>query len=404
MLNMIILLLCIVNLILLLVSIFFIKNSKVNSYKLEKIIRDEMEKCREGDNRNFKDSREEISGTLRSFNESMISNMTHMSVIQKNQMDEFKASNEESLQKMRDTIEKRLQLIQEDNSSKLEKMRETVNEKLDKTLESRLGNSFKIVSDNLELVHKEIGEMKVLADDVGDLKKVLSNVKVRGTWGEVELGSLLDQIFSPQQYGKNVATKKGSREVVEYALKIPSKDSNDDFIWLPIDSKFPIEDYQRLLNAQEKADTALIEEYGKKIEDRIKMEAKDIKEKYIAPPSSTDFGIMFLPIEGLYAEVLRRDGLCETLQRKYRVIVTGPTTLAALLNSLQIGFRTIAIEKRSDDVWQLLGTIKTEFENFGEALDKTQKKIQEASNSIENAARRTRVIERKLNKVQELPE
>lgn len=404
MLNMIILFLCIINLILLSISIFFIKNSKVNSYKLEKIIRDEMEKCREGDNRNFKDNREEISGTLRSFNESMISNMTHMSVIQKNQMDEFKASNENSLQKMRDTIEKRLQLIQEDNSSKLEKMRETVNEKLDKTLESRLGNSFKIVSDNLELVHKEIGEMKVLADDVGDLKKVLSNVKVRGTWGEVELGSLLDQIFSPQQYGKNVATKKGSREIVEYALKIPSKDSNDDFIWLPIDSKFPIEDYQRLLDAQEKADPALIEEYGKKIEDRIKMEAKDIKEKYIAPPSSTDFGIMFLPIEGLYAEVLRRDGLCETLQRKYRVIVTGPTTLAALLNSLQIGFRTIAIEKRSDDVWQLLGTIKTEFGNFGEALDKTQKKIQEASNSIENAARRTRVIERKLNKVQELPE
>jgi DNA recombination protein RmuC len=260
-----------------------------------------------------------------------------------------------------------------------------------------------MVSERLELVHKGLGEMQTLASGVGDLKKVLTNVKTRGTWGEIQLGNLLEQILTLEQYAQNVVTKKGSNERVEFAIKLPGRDKNDSVVWLPIDAKFPLEDYQKLVEAQEQANLGLIEEFGKLLETRIKSEAKDIREKYIDPPHTTDFGILFLPVEGLYAEVLRRPGLCDLLQREYRVTITGPTTLAALLNSLQMGFRTLAIEKRSSEVWVVLGAIKTEFAKFGELLDKTHKKLEEASNIIDDATKKSRTIEKKLNKVQELP-
>jgi len=246
--------------------------------------------------------------------------------------------------------------------------------------------------------------MRSLATGVGDLKKVLTNVKTRGTWGEIRLSHILEQILTPDQYEVNVATKKGSSERVEFAIKLPGQGAHiENIVWLPIDSKFPQEDYQRLMDAQEAADKVQAEISVKNLETRIKAEAKAIRQKYIDPPNTTDFGIMFLPVEGLYAEVLRRPGLCDSLQRDYRIVVTGPTTLAALLNSLQMGFRTLAIEKRSSEVWELLGAVKTQFSKFGEVLAKTKKKLQEASNTIDQAEVRTRVISRKLSKVQELP-
>ena len=366
--------------------------------RLERIIREEMSS-----------NREEFNSGNRKGRMEMTDNLTKMSLLQKNQLDTFSNElskltnlNEQKLDKMRETIQERLKAIQEDNNIKLEKMRQTVDEKLEKTLEYRLGQSFKLVSDRLEMVHKGLGEMQSLANGVGDLKKVLTNVKTRGTWGEIQLGNLLEQILVKEQYETNVVTKKGSNERVEFAIKLPGHEDNEDVVYIPIDSKFPIEDYQRLLKAEEDGDVKLIEETSKQLDIRIKAEAKDIKDKYLDPPNTTDFGILFLPIEGLYAEVLRRIGLCEFLQREYRVIITGPTTLTALLNSLQMGFRTIAIEKRSSEVWQLLGTVKTEFTKFGDILEKTQKKLQEASNTIDFASKKSRNIERKLNKVQAL--
>ena len=284
-------------------------------------------------------------------------------------------------------------------------MRATVDEKLQSTLEKRLGESFKQVSERLEQVYKGLGEMRNLATGVGDLKKVLTNVKTRGTWGEIQLGNILEQILTPEQYAINVQTKKNSNERVEFAIKLPGQDSDkDQVVWMPIDAKFPQEDYQRLLDAQDEADKDAADKSIRNLEMRIKAEAKAIKEKYIDPPNTTDFAIMFLPVEGLYAEVLRRPGLCDILQRDYRVVVTGPTTLAALLNSLQMGFRTLAIEKRSSEVWELLGVVKTEFGKFGDVLSKTKKKLQEASNTINKAEVRTRAIERKLREVQEIPQ
>jgi len=261
------------------------------------------------------------------------------------------------------------------------------------------------VSERLEMVHKGLGEMQTLAAGVGDLKKMLTNVKARGTWGEVQLGNLLEQVLTADQYEKNVVTRPGSNEHVEYAIRLPGRESEDGMpVWLPIDAKFPQEDYQKLTEAQEQANAQLAEETAKQLEQRIKAEARSIKEKYVDPPHTTDFAVMFLPIEGLYAEVLRRPGLVDFLQREYRVVVTGPTTLLALLNSLQMGFRTLAIQKRASDVWALLGAVKTEFNRFGEILDKTKKKLDEASASIETAATRSRAIEKKLRDVQRLPQ
>lgn len=378
--------------------------------RAERLIKEEIIRNREETNCSAKQLREEIGGSFSRLGDSLLERITQIAGLQKNQLDIFAGqlaqltrSNEQKLDKLRDTVEERLRLIQKDNGEKLEQMRATVDEKLHATLEQRLGESFKLVSERLELVHKGLGEMQSLAAGVGDLKKVLTNVKTRGIWGEIHLGNLLEQIFTEEQYAKNVATRKGSSERVEFAIKLPGRSAGDKTVWLPIDAKFPQEDYQKLVDAQEQGDPVLAEQAAKQLEQRIKTEARNIKEKYLEPPNTTDFGIMFLPTEGLFAEVLRRPGLCDVLFREYRVVVTGPTTLSALLNSLQVGFRTLAIEKRSSEVWALLGAVKTEFGKFGDILEKTQKKLQEASNTIETAAKKSRNIERKLKGVQELP-
>jgi len=374
-------------------------------------IKDEITRNRQETANSARQARGELSKSLKDSSDSLLQRMTENAGMQKGQLDSFSKQlgdmtklNEEKLEQMRKTMENQLRALQEDNSKKLEQMRATVDEKLQSTLEKRLGESFKQVSERLEQVYKGLGEMRNLATGVGDLKKVLTNVKTRGTWGEIRLGNILEQILTPDQYDVNVPTKKDSNDRVEFAIKLPGQASDKEkIVWLPIDSKFPQEDYQRLVDAQESADKELAEKSIKSLEMRIKMEAKNIKEKYIDPPNTTDFGIMFLPVEGLYAEVLRRPGLCDILQREYRIVVTGPTTLAALLNSLQMGFRTLAIEKRSSEVWELLGIVKTEFGKFGGVLAKTKKKLQEASKTIDQAEVRTRAIERSLREVQEAP-
>ena len=403
-----------------------------NLARQERLLSEEMSKGRAEAAANARQVREELNNSLKLFNDSVLARMAEIAGLQKNQLEVFTAqltkltqaneerldrlikTNEEKLEGIRVTVEHKmesmqvaveakLQTLQADNAVKLEQMRATVDEKLHATLERRLGESFKLVSERLELVHKGLGEMQTLAAGVGDLKKVLTNVKTRGTWGEVQLGNLLEQVLTPEQYAANVVTKPGSNERVEFAIRLPAKDQAGSVLWLPIDAKFPLEDYQRLSEAQDRCDLPAIEEQGKALETRIKTEAKTIREKYIEPPYTTDFGILFLPVEGLYAEVLRRPGLCETLQRDFRVVLAGPATLAAFLNSLQMGFRTLAIEKRSSEVWALLGAVKGEFGKFGDVLEKTQRKLQEASNSIDTAAKRSRSIEHKLKDVQALP-
>lgn len=376
----------------------------------ERLVNGEIAKNREEFNLNSRQIREELNQSVHSYNDSILARMADISNLQRNQLDIFAnqlnslaKTNDLKLEQMRKTIEDRLLLIQQDNGQKLDLMRATVDEKLSATLEQRLGESFKLVSERLEAVHKGLGEMQTLASGVGDLKRVLTNVKTRGVWGEIQLGNLLEQILTPEQYACNVTTKAGSNDRVEFAIKLPARDGQDSIIWLPIDAKFPIEDYERLTEAQDQANLMRIEELGKSLENRIKLEGKTIRDKYIDPPHTTDFGILFLPVEGLYAEVIRRPGLCELLQREYKVIITGPTTLAALLNSLHMGFRTLAIEKRSSEVWNLLSAVKTEFGKFVDILEKTQKKLQEASNTIDTATRKSRTIARKLKDVQTLP-
>lgn len=306
--------------------------------------------------------------------------------------------------KIRLTVEGKLTELQNRNEQKLEEMRKTVDEKLEGTLERRLGESFKLVSERLEQVHKGLGEMQVMASSVGDLKRVLSNVKTRGTWGEIQLGALLEQVLTPDQYGANVAPNPVSSERVEFAIRLPGKNGSTDLpVWLPIDAKFPQEDYQRVLEASDAGDAESLASAGKALETRLRDQAKAIREKYVAPPHTTDFAILFLPSEGLYAEALRRPGLSERLQVESRVLIAGPTILAALLNSLQIGFKTLAIEKRSSEVWRTLAAVKEEFGKFGEVLSRVKKKIDEASNQIELTEQRTRVINKKLRDVEVLP-
>lgn len=368
------------------------KQLAYNQERLESLVRDELGKNRQELAFNVKILREELSSQLHEFTNSNDRRLTQLIQL-----------NEQKLEKLRETVENKLLDIQTDNSSKLDAMRITVDEKLHATLEKRLGESFQLVSERLEQVHKGLGEMQQLAIGVGDLKKVLSNVKTRGIWGEMQLSSLLEQVLTPEQYAANVATKRGSQDRVEFAICLPGKDAHDTTVWLPIDAKFPQEDYQRLLDAQDMANAELAAAAAASLETRIRQEAKTIREKYIDPPHTTDFAIMFLPVEGLYAEVLRRPGLCESLQRDYRISITGPTTLAALLNSLQLGFRTLAIEKRSSEVWSLLGAVKTEFGKFGNVLSKTKEKLDQASKQLDAAAVRTRAIERKLKNVEQLP-
>ena len=377
-------------------------------------------------------TRQELTTTLAAFQQTLLAQSSDVARTQNEQIDSFRTqlaamqqrigddtraareaqdaalhrfglAQTESLRALAEGIDQRLAQIQTDNSAKLEQMRATVDEKLSATLEQRLGESFKQVAERLEQVHKGLGEMQGLARDVGSLNRVLTNVKTRGSFGEVQLGALLSDVFTAEQYATNVATVPGSRERVEFAIRLPGRDIAGTPVWLPIDAKFPREDYERLLDAQERADKDAVDLFSKAIETRLKLEARTIREKYIAAPHTTDFAILFVPTEGLYAEALRRPGLAETLQREHKVMLAGPTTLLAVLNSLQMGFRTLALEKRSAEVWQVLGAVKTEFGRFGDVLARTKKKLEEASSTIDAAEVRTRVMARQLRSVEALP-
>lgn len=341
----------------------------------------------DGLNKSAKDNRQELSQSLKYFSDSFSANVKEFNELQKQKFD--------AMATKQDELVKTTEL-------KLEKMRETVDEKLHKTLEERLGQSFKIVSERLEAVQKGLGEMQNLANGVGDLKKVLTNVKTRGVLGEIQLGNILEQIMAPEQYAANVKTKQGSNDHVEYAIKLPGNNGNE--VYLPVDAKFPQEDYVRLQTAYDNGDITAIDAANKALVQSVKKFAKDIRDKYIDPPYTTDFGIMFLPIEGLFAEIVRQPEIVAVLQRDYKIIVTGPTTLAAMLNSLQMGFKTLAIQKRSSEVWQILGAVKTEFGKFGGVLQKAQKKISEANVELDNlVGTRTKIMLSKLKNVEGLP-
>ena len=377
--------------------------------KNNRILKDEMSLNRKEIADSEKRLREELSNLFKGFGDSLDKRMSELSITQNKNFENFSIKlseliekNDNKMEKIKEVVEKKLESLQKDNSEKLEAMRLTVDEKLHATLEKRFGESFKLVSDRLDLVHKGLGEMQTIAIGVGDLKKVLSNVKSRGTWGEAQLGNLLEEILTPDQYEKNVRTKKGSKDNVEYAIKLPG-DEDTKHLWLPIDAKFPLEDYQKLVEAQEKGDLSLMEEWSKALELRVKSEAKDIRDKYLDPPHTTDFGILFVPVESLYAEILRKPGLAELIRRDFKVIITGPTNIQMILNGLKMGFRTLTIQKRSSEVWTVLSTVKAEFGKFGDLLEKTHKKILDAGDVIEDAMTKTRTIEKKLNKVQELP-
>ncbi|WP_312305411.1 DNA recombination protein RmuC [Pulveribacter sp.] len=318
------------------------------------------------------------------------------------QLGELAASSQQSAEALRGALNERLAAIQSDNAVRLEEMRRTVDEKLQSTLEQRLGESFKLVSDRLEQVHKGLGEMQTLAGSVGDLKRVMTNVKTRGTWGELQLGMIIDNVLTPEQYAKNVKTMPGSEDLVEFAIRLPGR-LDEQPVWLPIDSKYPVEHYQRLLDAHDAADKALLLSAGNAFETSIRLEARKISAKYVSPPYTTDFAVLYLPTEGLFAEVMRRPGLVEAVQNECRVMITGPANLAAMLNSLQMGFKTLAIEKRSSEVWGVLGQVKTEFAKFGDVVEATRKSIDAAAKKFEQVGVRTRAIQRRLRDVQELP-
>jgi DNA recombination protein RmuC len=361
--------------------------------RLERVVRDEISRNREESANAFKQSREELAGVLKNVGDTLHQQLAAMN-----------ATNEQKLEFLRATVEEKLRAIQNDNAGQLDRMRATVEEKLQGTLEKRLGDSFRQVSERLEQVYRGLGEMQSLASGVGDLKKVLTNVKTRGVWGEVQLEAMLEQVLHPDQYAANLATK-GNGERVEFAVKLPGRgDDRDDVVWLPIDAKFPMEDYLRLLDAQEKAEPEAAEAAAKQLESRIRQCARDICEKYLNPPKTTDFAILFLPTEGLFAEVVRRTGLTEYVQRECKVVIAGPTSLWSILNSLQMGFRTLAIQKRSGEVWNLLAAVKTEWTKYGEILNKVQKKLHEASDNLDKVQTRNRVIGKKLKGVQELPD
>lgn len=378
---------------------------KKKNGELEMALHNEMVQNRQENAIMMQNFREENFRQAAHFNEVILNRLNENFQSQMGQLGIFSEQtvsltqmNERKLEQVRTTLERNLQQLQADNNRKLESIRETVDEKLNRTLEKRLGESFRLVSERLEIVHQGIGQMQTLAAGVGDLKRVLSNIKVRGIWGEIQLEKLLSEILTTEQYACNVATIPNSNERVEFAIRLPGRGEQSQ-IWLPIDAKFPQEDYQRLQDAYESSDNEAIDKCRKALALRIKEEARSIAQKYIQVPHTTEFGILFLPVESLYAEVLRIPGLCDEIMREYRVALTGPTTLAALLNSLQIGFRTLAIEQCSADVWKLLETVKQEFGKFGDLLEKTQKKLQEAGKSIEVAARKSRTIERKLKDV-----
>jgi len=363
-----------------------------------KLFREEFSRNREEAGGAAKAQREELAATLKNVSDSTLKSLGEISAILRGQLEQV--VNQSG--KLADKVDLRLKELQQDNAQQIDKMRATVDEKLQGTLEKRLGESFKLVSERLEQVHHGLGKMQQLASDVGGLQRVLTNVKTRGGWGEVQLGALLEQVLTPEQFERNVKTREGGGEVVDFAIKLPGVE-NGAPVWLPIDAKFPIEDYQRLVAAQDSSDLAATEEAMKSLETQLRKSAKDICAKYINPPRTTDFALMFLPTEGLFAEAIRRVDLAEQVQRECRVSFVGPTTLGALLNSLQMGFRTLAIQKRSSEVWNLLAAVKTEFGKFGAVLEGVKKKLQEASNKIEEVDVRSRVITKQLRAVEESP-
>ena len=382
-------------LILLLVNLLvaLLKNNRKQTESLETFIRQEMKENREEMARNMRELRTELNQTLNLSTQQM-QNTLHRNLMTTNEMQREKF---EAMNRQQDALVKTTE-------KRLDEMRLMVEEKLQKTLNERIGQSFELVRSQLENVQKGLGEMKTLAEDVGGLKKVLGNVKTRGTFGEIQLGALLEQMLSPEQYDSNVKTRKNATEFVEFAIKLPGKDDGKNTVYLPIDAKFPKDVYEQYVDAYEAGDIALMENTSKQLEITLKRMAKDIHDKYIEPPYTTDFAILFLPFESIYAEVIRRTSLVESLQKDYKIIVTGPTTLGAILNSLQMGFRTLAIQKRTSEVWGVLGAVKTEFGKFGGMLEKVQKNLQSAGDQLEEVmGKRTRAIERKLRQVEALP-
>jgi DNA recombination protein RmuC len=380
--------------------------------RTEKSIKDEFQRNRAETNEIAKTSREELSKSLESFSQQFASNIKELNELLRQKFSDFSTQQSElnkqstsNLKDLKETVDSQLKSIRDDNTKQLDEMRQTVDEKLQKTLNDRLSQSFETVGKQLQAVQEGLGEMKTLATDVGGLKKVLSNVKMRGGIGEIQLSMLLEQILAPDQYEANVKTKASSSDVVEFAIKLPGRDDSGTKVWLPIDAKFPKDIYEQLQEAYDVGEPGKILIAQKTLDSTIKKMAKDISDKYIDPPNTTDFGIMFLPFEGIYAEVVRKAALLEDLQRNYKIIVTGPTTLAAILNSLQMGFKTLAIQKRSGEVWQILGAVKKEFETFGGVLQKAQNNIQTGLNQLDDVVGvRTRAIERKLKSVEALSE
>ena len=374
-------------------------------------LRSELRAAREEAAQAARDLRQEVSGTQNAGTETLVKTISEIGQAQTSKFQAFTVqlktlteSNEGGLQRLRETVDRRLQELRQSNEKKLDQMRHVVDEKLQSTLEKRLGESFKLVGDRLEAVQQGLGEMRSLASGVGDLKKVLTNVKTRGTWGEVQLGALLEQILTPDQFERNVKPRVDSRDVVEFAIRLPGPtDDRKQSVWLPIDSKFPQEDYLRLVEASEVGDATAVQQAQAALLRSIQDSARDVSAKYLNPPRTTDFAILFLPTEGLYAEVLRQAGLVERLQREHRIVIAGPTTLAALLNSLRIGFRTLAIEQRSSEVWKVLAAVKTEFGKFGDVLIKVKRQLETAGRTIDETEVRTRAMERKLRSVEELP-
>jgi DNA recombination protein RmuC len=377
---------------------YLVDSNETRLDKLREIIEKQMRTIQTGNELKIEKMQEAITETIDEMKQSQQKDLD----LVKKQVNSIAHSNETRLDNLRETVDKQMKSLQENNEKKLEQMRQTVDEKLQSTLEKRLGESFNLVSERLEAVHRGLGDMQNLVTGVGDLKRMLTNVKARGTWGEFQIGDILEQILTPDQFDKNVKIKAGSSEIVEYAIRLPGQGDSSK-IWLPIDSKFPQEDYLKLIDATEKVDSDAVVKSTATLIRSIQSSAKDIADKYIEPPHTTDFAIMFLPTEGLYSEVLRQPGMVEKLQQQYRVVVAGPTTLAAILNSLRMGFRTLAIEKRSSEVWSILSAVKTEFSKFGKILSKVKKHLDTASNTIEKTDVRTRAMERKLRDVEELP-
>jgi len=368
--------------------------------KLERISRDMRFEVSE----NLRANRQEMSQSMAQFQQTLTEQLSLMQATLNAQLQTLGEGNTRRMAEVRETLDRQLQNLQETNLAKLEEMRKTVDEKLQTTLEKRLSESFKQVAERLEQVHQGLGQMQTLAQGVGDLQKVLSNVKTRGIFGEVQLQALLDQVLTIEQYGKQVETKPRSNQRVDFAIKLPGRSDDGAAVWLPIDAKFPREDYERLLEAQNRSDAPGAEIAAKAMEARIRLEAKTIAESYLAPPHTTDFAILFLPVEGLYAEVLRRPGLMDALQRDFRVTLAGPTTLLAILNSLHMGFRTLALEKQASEVWKVLGAVKTEFERYGEWVAKVREQVQKAADTLDKADTRSKQMRRALKVVEALPE